>query len=174
MIKNRDLPAYFFILLVSTFLTCSVDAQEKAENKIYADEHMQFLLPEKFRGESDTEKPFQVCLTDDAGSRIYFAVRKRADKTIAGGITNEAGNITAAEKKIAVAETLIVSDYGSKLWGLQEQKINWIRMQRSEDSNDCLMIYFWQAKGMEYLFLLEGSQIKMDLLAMEVEKNIIF
>ena len=47
-------------------------------------------------------------------------------------------------------------------------------MQRSEDSNDCLMIYFWQAKGMEYLFLLEGSQIKMDLLAMEVEKNIIF
>ena len=55
MIKNRDLPAYFFILLVSTFLTCSVDAQEKAENKIYADEHMQFLLPEKFRGESDTE-----------------------------------------------------------------------------------------------------------------------
>ena len=54
MIKNRDLPAYFFILLVSTFLTCSVDAQEKAENKIYADEHMQFLLPEKFRGESDT------------------------------------------------------------------------------------------------------------------------
>jgi hypothetical protein len=46
MIKNRDLPAYFFILLVSTFLTCSVDAQEKAENKIYADEHMQFLLPE--------------------------------------------------------------------------------------------------------------------------------
>ena len=154
MIKNRDLPAYFFILLVSTFLTCSVDAQEKAENKIYADEHMQFLLPEKFRGESDTEKPFQVCLTDDAGSRIYFAVRKRADKTIAGGIT--------------------VSDYGSKLWGLQKQKINWIRMQRSEDSNDCLMIYFWQAKGMEYLFLLEGSQIKMDLLAMEVEKNIIF
>ena len=140
MIKNRDLPAYFFILLVSTFLTCSVDAQEKAENKIYADEHMQFLLPEKFRGESDTEKPFQVCLTDDAGSRIYFAVRKRADKTIAGGITNEAGNITAAEKKIAVAETLIVSDYGSKLWGLQKQKINWIRMQRSEDSNDCLFL----------------------------------
>ena len=113
-------------------------------------------------------------MTDDAGSRIYFAVRKRADKTIAGGITNEAGNITAAEKKMAVAETLIVSDYGSKLWGLQKQKINWIRMQRSEDSNDCLMIYFWQAKGMEYLFLLEGSQIKMDLLAMEVEKNIIF
>ena len=38
MIKNRDLPAYFFILLVSTFLTCSVDAQEKAENKIQTDQ----------------------------------------------------------------------------------------------------------------------------------------
>ena len=86
----------------------------------------------------------------------------------------EKERIKQLQEGIAVAETLIVSDYGSKLWGLQKQKINWIRMQRSEDSNDCLMIYFWQAKGMEYLFLLEGSQIKMDLLAMEVEKNIIF
>ena len=91
-------------------------------------------------------------MTDDAGSRIYFAVRKRADKTIAGGITNEAGNITAAEKKIAVAETLIVSDYGSKLWGLQKQKINWIRMQRSEDSNDCLMIIFGRRKEWNTFF----------------------
>lgn len=99
MIKNRDLPAYFFILLVSTFLTCSVDAQEKAENKIYADEHMQFLLPEKFRGESDNRKSFQVCLTDDAGSRIYFAVEKERIKQLQEGLLTEAGNITAAERK---------------------------------------------------------------------------
>ena len=33
---------------------------------------------------------------------------------------------------------------------------------------------FLAGERMEYLFLLEGSQIKMDLLAMEVEKNIIF
>lgn len=58
MIKNRDLPAYFFILLVSTFLTCSVDAQEKAENKIYADELCNFAA-RKFRGESDTENLFR-------------------------------------------------------------------------------------------------------------------
>ncbi len=174
MVKSKNLSAYFLIFVFSIFSSGTIYAQEDTRSEIYADEYMRFLLPQNFKSELDTEKPFQVCLSDNIGSRIYLAVVQKTDRKTAEENVNGADNIIAAEKKIADNASLSISDYGSKFLGARKQKINWLHIKRTQARNDCLMIYFWEEGGKGYLFLLDGEQIKMAAMIKELEENIIF
>lgn len=173
MLNNRGVCVYVAMLLSAVFLILPVYTQASGRVSVYADDYVQFLLPAELKGEPVSENPFQICLTDIDGDRIYFVVSKKRNVNADKDIISGEGTMAVAENVITGDDTLLVSDYGSKLLGPHSKKINWIRLQRQQSLNDYLMIYFWNNMEKQYLFLLEGPQIKMDAMIKLVEENII-
>ena len=173
MFNNKNRCACATVLLSVLFWSLTAYAQENCKISIYEDEHVQFLQPAGFCSVPAAANPFQICLTDNAGARIYFAVSQKkavnANKDIFAG-----EETTAANKAIPADNTLLISDYGSKLLGMHGQKIDWVQLQRQRTPNNYLILYFWRNVEKQYLFLFEGPKIKMDAIIKEAEENIIF